>query len=158
MAKNNIITGVVVNGATYDFVASDDNLATIETDASNASKAYAVGDHLILDGQYYIVTAAIAQGDAITIGINVTAKTVGEEVSDLRTSFSNALTSLKNTAIAQAVGAVGTTFTSVIASFLSIKTPHQINIFLFVGKFNFFLSSVLFSIHLKTSLSIPLST
>lgn len=36
-------------------------------------------------------------------------------VKSLQNSFSNALTSLKNTAIAQAVGATGSTFTSVIA-------------------------------------------
>ena len=36
-------------------------------------------------------------------------------VESLQNSFSNALTSLKNTAIAQAVGATGSTFTSVIA-------------------------------------------
>lgn len=41
-------------------------------------------------------------------------------VKTLQDSFSNALTSLKNTAIAQAVGATGSTFTSVIAKLAEI--------------------------------------
>ena len=43
-----------------------------------------------------------------------------KDITELRNSFSSALTDLKNTAIAQAVGAVGTTFTSVIAKLATI--------------------------------------
>lgn len=112
MAKN--IDGLVLNGQSYDFTVTDTNLAGIETDRGTASKAYAVGDHLILDGQYYVVIAPIAENDGLVVGTNIDVATVGAEITGLRNSFSKALTDLKATPIAQAVGAVGTTFASVI--------------------------------------------
>ena len=48
-----------------------DLIAHIETDATSASKAYAVGDQLILNNQLYEVTAAIALGDPLTVGTNI---------------------------------------------------------------------------------------
>ena len=60
------------------------NLATIEG-TTTASKAYAVGDYLVLTGQLYKVTQAIAQGGTITVGTNVVADTVGSELSTLNT-------------------------------------------------------------------------
>lgn len=55
-------------------------LATIE--GATASKAYAVGDYLVYNGKLYKVTAAIAQGNALTIGGNIAATTVGGELSE----------------------------------------------------------------------------
>lgn len=117
---NNEITEVVVNGNTYKLVGQDVNLAPIETDASSASKSYAIGDHLVVDNDYCKVIAAISAGDALVKGTNIQSAKVGDEINQLNTSFSNALTSLKNTAIAQAVGAIGNTFTSVIAKLAEI--------------------------------------
>ena len=118
MARN--IDGLVLNGQSYNFTVTDTNLADIETDAGAASKAYAVGEHLILDGQYYVVTAPIAENDGLVVGTNIDVATVGTEITGLRNSFSQALTDLKATPIAQAVGAVGTTFASVIAKLAEI--------------------------------------
>ena len=118
MARN--IDGLVLNGQSYDFTVTDTNLADIETDAGAASKAYAVGEHLILDGVYYVVTAPIAENDGLVVGTNINVATVGAEITGLRNSFSQALTDLKATPIAQAVGAVGTTFASVIAKLAEI--------------------------------------
>ena len=56
------------------------------------------------------------EGDAFSAtNMNDLEQRIADEFSELNSSFSNALTSLKNTAIAQAVGATGSTFTSVIA-------------------------------------------
>jgi len=55
------------------------NIAVVE-DTSTASQAYSVGDLLVYSGQLYRVTAAIAQGDTITPGTNVTPTTVANEL------------------------------------------------------------------------------
>lgn len=81
----NIINEVVVNGNTYGLPGSGtlSNLATIESNASAASKAYAVGDHLVLNDVYYVVTAAIAQNDALLVGTNISVAKAGDEISQL---------------------------------------------------------------------------
>lgn len=73
-------TGIQNLNASVANILSD--FATVETGA-NASKAYAVGDYLVKDGQFYRVTAAIAQGNALTVGGNIQATNVGAEVSAL---------------------------------------------------------------------------
>lgn len=60
----------VKSDGVYDrFVKSDSNIAPIETNP--ASAAHAVGEWIMYNGSLYRVTAAIAQGDALTIGGNV---------------------------------------------------------------------------------------
>ena len=59
------------------------NIATIEA-TSSASQAYAVGDYLVYNGQLYSVTAAIASGETITPGTNVSATNAGAELSALK--------------------------------------------------------------------------
>lgn len=54
-------------------------IAPTENPAS-ASRAYAVGEYLFLSGVLYRVTAAIAQGGVITVGTNVTAAVLGDDV------------------------------------------------------------------------------
>lgn len=81
MAK--IIDGLVLNGQPYEFAATDTNLADIETDQGAASKPYAVGDHLILDGQYYVVTEPIAENDSLVVDSNIRIKSVGNEIAQL---------------------------------------------------------------------------
>lgn len=56
-------------------------IATIE--GATASKAYAVGDYLVYNGKLYKVTAAIAQGNALTVGGNIAATTVGGEIGNV---------------------------------------------------------------------------
>lgn len=57
------------------------NFATIEQ-SDSASKAYAVGDYLILNGYFYKVTAAIATGGTITPGTNVIKTDIATEVAN----------------------------------------------------------------------------
>lgn len=52
-----------------------------------ASKAYAVGDYLVLNGYFYKVTTAIAQGGTITPGTNVVATNVGAEVNQINSKL-----------------------------------------------------------------------
>ena len=72
--------------------ANASNQATIETNASAASQAYAVGKYLVLGGILYKVTSAISQGGAIvTSGAsqNVEAVTIGDELTSLNNSLAN---------------------------------------------------------------------
>ena len=51
------------------------NLATIES--SQATAAHAVGEYIVLNGQLYKVTAAIAAGQTLTVGTNIAAVSGG---------------------------------------------------------------------------------
>lgn len=51
--------------------AVESNIAPVETDASSASKAYAVGEQLILNDVLYDVTASISISDALVVGTNI---------------------------------------------------------------------------------------
>lgn len=64
------------------------DFGTVEP-AATASKAYEVGDYLVLDGKFYKVTAAIAQGNALTVGGNIEPTNVGAEVASLNKDLSN---------------------------------------------------------------------
>lgn len=64
--------------------AVESNIAPVETDASSASTAYAVGKQLILNDILYNVTAAISPGDALVVGTNISAS------NDLTTQIGNA--------------------------------------------------------------------
>lgn len=87
-ATNDAQTGIQNLNASVANILGD--FATVETGA-NASRAYAVGDYLVKDGQFYKVTAAIAQGNALTVGGNIQATNVGAEVSALNNDLANGL-------------------------------------------------------------------
>lgn len=55
--------------------AQNGNLATIES--SPATAAHAVGEYIVLNGQLYKVTAAIAPGVTLTVGTNISAVSGG---------------------------------------------------------------------------------
>ena len=57
------------------------NFATVES-STTASKAYKIGEYLVLNNLLYRVTAAIASGGTITVGTNVVQTTVGDEVAN----------------------------------------------------------------------------
>lgn len=57
------------------------SVATIET--SPATATHAVGDYIVYNGQLYEVTTAIAVGETLTVGTNITATTVGAELTAL---------------------------------------------------------------------------
>ena len=79
------------------------NFATVES-STTASKAYKVGEYLILNNLLYRVTAAIASGGTITPGTNCAQTTVGDEVS-------NNVLWWSSQAIASTSGASGTLLT-----------------------------------------------
>lgn len=60
-----------------------DNVAPIET-SSKSSRNYAVGDYMCYAGHLYKVTAAITSGTTITVGTNITATTVMDEIKALQ--------------------------------------------------------------------------
>lgn len=64
------------------------SVAVIET--SPATAIHAVGDYIVWNGQLYEVTTAIAVGETLTVGTNISATTVGEEL----TALNNGLTPL----------------------------------------------------------------
>ena len=66
--------------------ANASNLATIES-STTASQAYSAGDYLVLNGQLYEVTAAISSGETLTVGTNISATTVGSELTALNNSL-----------------------------------------------------------------------
>lgn len=57
------------------------NFATVES-STTASKAYAIGEYLVLNNLLYRVTAAIASGGTITVGTNVVQTNVGDEIAN----------------------------------------------------------------------------
>ena len=68
--------------------ANASNLATIES-STTASQAYTAGeDYLVLNGQLYEVIADIASGETLTVGTNISATTVGEELTALNNGLS----------------------------------------------------------------------
>ena len=73
-----------------DTVASNagGNMATIES-STTASKAYAVGDYMVRNGQLYKVTAAIASGGTITVGTNVAAAAAADDIAGISNTIGN---------------------------------------------------------------------
>jgi hypothetical protein len=63
--------GIDGGGTVQDLAES---VATIET--SPATAAHAVGDYILWNGQLYEVTSAIAVGETLTVGTNITATTL----------------------------------------------------------------------------------
>ena len=68
--------------------ANASNLATIES-STTASQAYSVGDYLVLNGQLYEVTADVDSGETLVVGTNISATTVGSELTALNNSLNN---------------------------------------------------------------------
>ena len=68
--------------AALDAKANTSTLATVES-TSTASQAYSVGDYLVLNGQLYEVIADIDSGETLTVGTNISATNVGDELTAL---------------------------------------------------------------------------
>lgn len=60
------------------------NLALIEA-TTTASRAYSVGNYLMLQGEFYKVISAISIGDTLTVGTNIQSTNVGNELSRVKT-------------------------------------------------------------------------
>lgn len=61
------------------------SVAVIET--SPATATHAVGDYIVWNGQLYEVITAIAVGETLTVGTNITATTVGSELTALNNKY-----------------------------------------------------------------------
>lgn len=70
------------NGTVEDLAGS---VATIET--SPATAIHAVGDFILWNGQLYTVTSAIAVGETLTVGSNITATSAGSEITELKSGL-----------------------------------------------------------------------
>lgn len=69
------IDSIDVGGVVFDIKASPiPAMATIET-GTTATRAYAIGDYVIIGTQLYQVTAAIAIGDEFEEGVNISSPT-----------------------------------------------------------------------------------
>ncbi len=64
------------------------DFASVEPTAY-ATKSYAVGDYLVLDGQFYKVIAAITIGNQLVVNGNIEATNVGAEISSLNNDLAN---------------------------------------------------------------------
>lgn len=64
---------------------TDSNIARVESDTT-ATKAYVAGEYVVVGGQLYLVTSAIAIGATFTAGTNVTAVSVGDRLQSIETS------------------------------------------------------------------------
>ena len=95
-----IATGTTVSRQSLEVLKLKDvaqalspNFASMET-SSTASTNYAVGDYLVLNGILYEVTSAIASGETIASGTNVSAVTVTDITDSLDTRVSALETAL----------------------------------------------------------------
>lgn len=69
------------------------DMASVETTTS-ASKAYSIGEYLMLAGQLYKVTAAIASGGTLEVGTNITAVNLGDQLKSLNDSLTYKFTNV----------------------------------------------------------------
>ena len=82
MAKGDLLVNerMLNNYARNTFDKIQASLSSNVETSTTASKAYAVGDTLILNGVLYDVTASISQGGTITAGTNVVASNFDSKV------------------------------------------------------------------------------
>lgn len=81
-------TAVAVTGVTavYDKAAASSvkagSIATVEN--AQATENHAAGDYILLNGQLYLVTAAVSIGETFIEGTNITETNVGDELTELK--------------------------------------------------------------------------
>lgn len=66
------------------------NTAQIET-AGSATSAHSAGEYVMISNALYKVTASVAKGDTWTIGTNVTAANVGNEIASLKSNLAKTM-------------------------------------------------------------------
>ena len=83
--SNTATATISVSSSAYalasDFENFKNNIATVETSVI-ASQNYEAGEYLIYANQLYKVTADISIGDSLTVGTNIEATSVGDELAD----------------------------------------------------------------------------
>ena len=89
-------TAVAVTGVTpvYERAAASavkaGSIATVES--AQATQNHAVGDYILLNGQLYVVTAAVNTGETFVEGTNISAAVIG----DTLTALNNGLTNIES--------------------------------------------------------------
>lgn len=74
------------------------SIATVET--AQASESHSAGDYILLDGQLYLVTVSVSVGETFVEGTNVTAVSIGDELTALNAGLTQQWTEiLPSTAI-----------------------------------------------------------
>ena len=80
------------SGTTWRMIKlSNDNYATVEY-GTNATKAYVVGEYVIVDSVLYRVKSAISNGATFTVDTNIESTTVGDELKSLLVPVEHTLT------------------------------------------------------------------
>lgn len=79
----------------YSGLGADSNVATVE-DTTTSTHAYAKGDYVVVEGQLYEVTAAIAIGDTFAVGTNVAVTTVGAELTQINSDLADVDNTISN--------------------------------------------------------------
>lgn len=78
------LSGIQIGDTKYN-MGSQSNIARVES-GTTATKAYVVGEYVVVGGQLYRVTASIASGGTFTPGTNVSATSVGNRLQSIETS------------------------------------------------------------------------
>lgn len=79
------IKQVNIGSTNYDIVDAK-NVATLET-SSTTTQSYEIGDYIVYNGILYKVIAAIAAGETITVGTNVSPVTVSSELKSINSDI-----------------------------------------------------------------------
>lgn len=70
--------------------AVEGNIATVETDATSASKGYSEGEQLFLNDVLYDVIATITAGDALAVGTNIDVSSkITSQLNTIKSDISN---------------------------------------------------------------------
>ena len=101
-SSNNFLINALTSSATDKARTANmgralaNNIATIET-SSTASRAYSIGEHLIYGGQLYTVTAAIVSGGTLTVGTNIEASKLADELTSSISAHSGDIATIETT-------------------------------------------------------------
>ena len=104
-SSNNFLINALTSSATDKALTANmgralaNNIATIET-SSTASRAYSIGEHLIYGGQLYTVTAAIASGGTLTVGSNIIASRIADELTSSNNAHAGDIANIEATTTA----------------------------------------------------------
>jgi hypothetical protein len=63
---------------------------------ATASKTYYKGDYILRNGDFYVVTDTIATGGTITVGVNISETTIGEELTQIKSDLTISTTTNVN--------------------------------------------------------------
>ena len=83
----NLISSAGVAGALAGKASTENLVAHIEATASSLSRAYEVDEYFVYNGTLYRCTSAISAGDAMAVGTNCAAATIGNDMYTMRRKY-----------------------------------------------------------------------